>query len=292
MKLERSDVDHPLWRKKVDPSLLRQNRTTIPQWACRMWSIESDFSKCSSRKDPSSKVKIEFDGKGYEGWITIAKRGRERSPAYRLWYREVLTSELKSAFIMSFVRDIEGRLRESRGVGKVNIENEIPFWEFLDIEYDRDRRLFSFRAYYTQKPDFTDLYQKFIDESLVLQKIDDELSSKPPFRIYKTRWKKRDELELEIGAMNVLYFLVDTKNKLLYIGEASNLVSRLRQEHPSIPEWDYFRYNTLPNEIAHHRKVFERMLIRDYAQLLENKGGLDRLTISDYSLTNDKIDMR
>ena len=63
LEVERSDVDHPLWRKKVDSSLFRQNGTTIPQWACKMWEIEQDFSSCVSRTEPQSKVKVEFKEK-------------------------------------------------------------------------------------------------------------------------------------------------------------------------------------------------------------------------------------
>jgi hypothetical protein len=42
---------------------------------------------------------------------------------------------------MSFVRDIEDRLRKSNGSETNSIEDEIPFWEFLDIEYERDLRI-------------------------------------------------------------------------------------------------------------------------------------------------------
>ena len=65
--------------------------------------------------------------------MTIAKEGR-KTPAYRLWYQKQLSYELKDAFLMSFVRDIEDRLRKSKGTDKTSIEEEIPFWEFLDIE--------------------------------------------------------------------------------------------------------------------------------------------------------------
>jgi len=289
MKLERSDVDHPLWRKKVDSSLFRQNGTTIPQWACKMWGIQEDFSSCISRKDPLSSVKVEFKEKEYDGWVTIAKEGRT-TPAYRLWYSNQLSFELKDSFLMSFARDIEDRLRRSKGIKTTNIEDEIPFWEFLDIEYERKNKHFYFKAYYIQKPAFSELFKRFI-ESPILHKIDDELSQKPPFKIYRTKWRPRFELEFELGANNVLYFLIDTKNKLIYIGEASNLVERLRQEHPSIPEWDHFRYDVLPDEIAAHRKTFERMLIRDFASVLENKD-VDFIRITDYKLANDIIDSR
>lgn len=290
MKLERSNIDYPLWRKKVDSSIFRYNGTTIPNWACKIWKIPKDFSNCRSKRDPASKVQVEFQKKMYEGWVTIAAKGR-KTPAYRLWYSDLLTYELKDVFLMSFVRDIEDRLRKSKGIKKTNIEQEIPFWEFLDIEYNRDNRLFRFVAYYTQKPTFSELFKRFV-ESPILHKIDDELDKKPPFRIYKNKWRPRAEIDFEVGANNVLYTLIDTKNKLIYIGEASNLVKRLRQDHPSIRNWDYFRYNVLPNQIAKFRKTFERMIIRDLASLLENNANIESAKISDYKLINDKIDTR
>jgi len=73
MKLERSNVEYPLWRKKVDSSLFRHKGTTIPNWACRMWGIQEDFFDCTSRRDPTSKVQVEFRRKRFEGWVTIAK---------------------------------------------------------------------------------------------------------------------------------------------------------------------------------------------------------------------------
>jgi hypothetical protein len=191
---------------------------------------------------------------------------------------------------MSFVRDIEDRLRKSKGTEAASIEDEIPFWEFLDIEYERKARTFYFEAYYTQKPAFSELFKRFI-ESPVLHKIDDELSQKPPFRIYKNKWRPKKELEFELGANNVLYFLIDTKNKLLYVGEASNLIERLRQDHPSIPEWNYFRYNVLPDEMFPHRKTLERMVITDFAFLLETQDTAS-MKISGYRLANDKVDIR
>jgi hypothetical protein len=253
-----------------------------------MWGIQEDFSSCTSRKNPSSKVIVKFKNSEYNGRVTVAKQGRT-TPAYRLWYSDVLSYKLKDAFLMSFVRDIEARLRKSGGKQETSIEDEIPFWEFLDIQYARKDRAFLFEAYYVQKPQFSELFKRFV-QSPILHKIDDELNQKPLFRIYKTDWKPRAELEFEMEEHNVLYTLIDTKNKLIYVGEASNLVERLRQDHPSIPKWDYFRYNVLPNEMEPHRKTFERMIIRDFASILENEGSKGFKKVSDYKLTNDKID--
>jgi hypothetical protein len=252
-----------------------------------MWNIEQDFNGCTSKSHTNSEISVDFKGKTYRGWVTVAKEGR-KTPAYRLWYQKQLTYEIKDVFLMSFVRDIEDRLRKTKVNDSNSIEDEIPFWEFLDIEYERATKRFKFQAYYTQKPQFSELFKRFI-ESPILHKIDDELQGKEPFRIHKGKWRPRTELEFELGANNVLYYLIDTKNKLFYVGEAVNLVDRLRQEHATIPYWNYFRYNVLPDELFNHRKTFERMAIRDFASILENRY-IEALILSEYKLTNDKID--
>lgn len=52
MKTERSDVQFPLWRKKVDSSLFKYKGTTIPIWVCKMWNISKQFYHCNSKSDP------------------------------------------------------------------------------------------------------------------------------------------------------------------------------------------------------------------------------------------------
>jgi hypothetical protein len=82
---------------------------------------------------------------------------------------------------MSYVRDIEDRLRRTKKTYTTDIEDDIPFWEFLDIEYGREERIFHF-SLLTMKPAFSELFKHFT-ESPILHKIDDELKEKPPFRI-------------------------------------------------------------------------------------------------------------
>ncbi|MCJ7443612.1 MAG: hypothetical protein MUO26_03630 [Methanotrichaceae archaeon] len=43
MKLERSDIEFPLWRKKVDKSLFEHNGTPTPNCACQMWGLIDTF---------------------------------------------------------------------------------------------------------------------------------------------------------------------------------------------------------------------------------------------------------
>jgi hypothetical protein len=163
----------------------------------------------------------------------------------------------------------------------------------LDIEYDRENKVFHFKAHYRQKPVFSELFKRFA-ESPMLHKIYDELDNKKEFRIYKSGWISRKHVDSILNPQNVLYVLIDTDNKLLYVGEAKNLKKRLNQDHPTIPKWNFFRYNILPQSLAKpkYRKTLERMLIRDYASILRNKKKISVKEISEYKLTNDKIDTR
>jgi len=55
MKSERTKVEFPLWRKKVDSLLFQHNGTTIPKWACRMWDLETVFPVLRARKTSNPK---------------------------------------------------------------------------------------------------------------------------------------------------------------------------------------------------------------------------------------------
>ncbi len=290
MKIERSKVDFPLWRKKVDKSLFKHNGTAIPMWACEMWCIPRIFSKIKSKNDPNSKVKIKFNDSSHEGRVTETDKGRKKH-GYRLWFDETLTIELKRNFLMSYMRSLEDGLDASdkKDPKKIDIEKKIPFWEFLDIEFDKNSRVFHFKCYYFQEPSFPNLFFRLIG-SPSIEKIGDEVLGKKGSRIYKQDWKPRNDLEYAIGAKNVIYKLIDTNNKLFYVGEAADLVKRLLQNYPTIPNWDYFRYDVLPDELAPFRVMIERMVIRDFATLMSNNKDIKTISISDFKLTNEKID--
>ena len=184
------------------------------------------------------------------------------------------------------MRSLEQSLSEAKDL---DIEHKIPFWEFLDIEFDKSNRLFRFVAYYKQDPTFPDLFERLIG-SPALQKISEELEGKGNERIYKQDWKPRKELQFELGAKNVVYILLDTEHKLLYIGEAQDLVSRLSQPHSLIEDWNYFRYDVLPDSLSKFRVEIERMMIRDFASVFSNERGVKNFLGIDFKLVNKKVD--
>src|ERR1700687_1572374 len=113
-----------------------------------MWSLPEMYGGVTSSNDPRSNATISYKWTLYDAWVTTAPHGR-KSPAFRLWFDSVLSLGLKRTFLMSYMRSLEGALQE-----KVDIEQSIPFWEFLDIEFDKQRRVFRFVAYYRQQASF------------------------------------------------------------------------------------------------------------------------------------------
>ena len=286
MTTERTNVDFPLWRKKVDSSLLSQKVTAIPKWVCKVWNLDDIFPGLMGKKDPKSKISINFNNKTYDGQVTCTwPRGRA-DKHYRMWFSDDLKTEFKEVFLMSFMRDIENRLRPNP---HSDIERDIPFWEFLDIEFDEGSKTVHMTPHYTQVPTFPELFRR-LTYSPALKRIDDELTAKDTIRIHKQDWRPREEFESEIGAENVIYMLIDTEEKLFYIGEADRLVQRFRANHPSIKNWDFYRYDVLPEALRKFRVPCERMVIRNFAAVLPNKRNVRTMNISEFRLANDKID--
>ena len=150
---ERSDVKFPLWRKKVDSSLFQHAMTVIPDWVKNdVFDIVNVFQE-SSKKHPSSKVIVEFidDKKSslYDGWITTTKFGEKwaakRKPVMRFSFDVGLKTKLQHKFSMSYARELKRKKKQCK---VSEIEGEMPFYEFLDIEWDKENRKLLLRPHF------------------------------------------------------------------------------------------------------------------------------------------------
>jgi hypothetical protein len=138
-------------------------------------------------------------------------------------------------------------------------------------------------------PTFPELFRNLIG-SPPIKRIEDEITHPGQFRIQKQDWRPRSMYETELGAENVIYMLIDEKAKLLYVGEADNLIRRFKAGHLEIKDWDFYRYDQLPPMPKRQRVSIERMMIRVFASVLENKAGITTKSISEYRLANRRID--
>lgn len=283
-RVERSNVSSGMWRKKVDNSLFRYGETPIPAWVAEMWSLQHNNDVKNSYTEFA--IKIKFQGSSYDGNIRSVKTPSGRR--FRLRFEHELIEELKKTFPMSYMRDLEAQLQG----GVDNIEYEIPFWEFLDIEYQASSTEVKFTAHYTQSPLFKNLFSNLIG-SASLNAVEDLAYGKQGFRIHKQNWKPVSQVKKELSGYPGIYMLIDNTNKSLYIGEAVNIRKRLLQhlETDRVTAWDHYRFDILPkNSSKEIRLQIERMLIRSYASLLNNSSTIPSQQISEYKLLNKKID--
>jgi len=189
------------------------------------------------------------------------------------------------------MRSIEDRLRQIKKEYKgQNIEEEIPFWEFLDLEFDSKTKTMYLNAHYVQKPLYLELFKEIVN-SHVLFNIENTINNKEEFSIVKSEWKCKDDLDSQIDAEIVIYNLIDMDNKQIYIGEAESLLTRLRGKRTEIPNWTHYRFDSLPNGLSKQQRVaIERMLIRVFASFFENSKISKSMEVSAFKLMNKKID--
>ena len=126
-----------------------------------------------------------------------------------------------------------------------------------------------------------------------LKQIEDSLFGNSGYKIHNQDWKEKSNLGTELGARNVVYTLLDDKNKLIYIGETSqDLIKRLNDKEfykQIIPNWTHYRYEALPESIdGRGRVAIEKMMIRSFAAVLKNDINKLNISISEYKLVNRK----
>lgn len=154
MPNERKNVEFPLWRKKMDATMFLHKCTTLPNWVIDQVFIIRDDFPYESRKDPRSEVEIEYRHKNgrvthHQGWVVTTRYEKGRNDVMRLFIGDSLVDDLKQDFIMTYHRMKE---RDYRNWNSPQSEKEIPFFEFLDIEYNREDCRFIFVPHYTQDP--------------------------------------------------------------------------------------------------------------------------------------------
>ncbi|HTF28291.1 MAG TPA: hypothetical protein VK625_05560, partial [Flavitalea sp.] len=249
--------------------------------------LEKTFGKNTYRRVPDSKVTVRFEKKEYQGSVTFS---HNKDTTYQLFLSRDLVEKLKDRFIMSYMRSLEQKLRKTNQLyADIDIEHELPFWEFLDIEFDHTKKVFSCKAHYYQKPLFPELFKQFISSHL-LTGLENRILDKGDFKFIKDNWKPKSELPNYLSRNNIIYYLIDTKNKLLYIGESKH-TKRLAQARKEMPDWDYFRVDFLPEWMSKSQRIeIERLIIRSYASIMSNKREIKTLSISEYQLVNRKVD--
>lgn len=297
MTIERNNIRHTMWRKKVDNSIFSSGHIVIPKAYVKQWRLEVLF-RDNGKNAETWPIEVQFGTKIYNGKVFYRPPTKARSSVqHKILIKEDLIEDLKKAFLMSHIRWLEVELRKQGGKKSAQAsketERETPFWEFIDIEFDYENKQFIFTDYYKQEAYFPEVFKHLIG-SPKLKQIEGSIFNNFE-TIINQDWKKKDELVTELGAKNVIYTLLDEVNKRIYVGETGQdlkirLADKEHYKNAGIPNWTHYRFEVLPSSIeTKARKEIEDMTIRAYATLFSNTKNVKSFKISDYKLVNRKI---
>jgi len=104
-----------------------------------------------------------------------------------------------------------------------------------------------------------------------------------------TSWIKVNDFKRHADVVNVIYYLVNTRKKLLYIGKAEILGKRVKpgRVHQNMPgDWDKFRYDIIKLEYSNILEKLEDHTIRAFASVLKNNKTYPSLELDQYTLVN------
>ena len=295
---DRRSVSFPMWRKKVDRTILNDNGCTVlPAWIVENFGIKDKFGK--GKNNPNNQILIHFQNRRYEGGSITVQTESRATPFYRLWLPLPLVEELRISFQMTYIRGLEEELQKKASGSKksnFNSESEIPFWEFLDIEFDAEKLEIHLTAHWKQEVMFPMFFREIINSQLATR-IEREVLKGKELVIGKSDWKPKSQLQSQLNEKNVIYWLVDKINKQLYVGMAENLTKRVTENRPEIPKWTHYRYDVLPSAFDEKiRHAIEKMVIRAMASLLKNQpvsgNSIDSIEFSEYVLVNKQISQK
>lgn len=269
--------------KKVDRSMMDWG-LTVPQ------DYIIDFEGRSKLKPGTTrKIEILWGKKTYTAKLCHVKRTNYK-PVFQIRWdnNKQLLKKIRKTFIQSYVilksqkelfdiKKEEGkhfRTQLSGGQQEVLIlqplnSKQIQFEVFIKIENGWNR-----------------LFERLADENVFGWLFDKE---KKYLISRSTGWFRVKEFQKHASAINVIYYLAHTKNKLIYIGKAEELGKRVKpgREHQNMPgDWDRFRYDIVKPEYANILDKIEDHTIRSFASILKNKKNYPSLELGSYTLAN------
>lgn len=104
-----------------------------------------------------------------------------------------------------------------------------------------------------------------------------------------TSWMSVKEFSRHSEQVSVIYYLLHSDKKLLYIGKANKLGERVvpgRGHQGMEGDWDKFKYDVIKPEFGHLLERIEDHTIRTVASILKNSKDFPTLGIGSYTLVN------
>lgn len=275
-------MNHPYF-KKID-------RSAFEGWIVIPKEYENDFT-CGYPLKPSESmdVTLKYKKKSYKAKLYHVNR-KSGNNVYQLRYDidKDLLKVLRKDFINSYViLKSQKELHENTVGGKKKFRGKMNAGsqEVMTLR-PVSEKLINIESCIQIKTEWNELFERLADANVfgwLFEKDKKYLISR------STGWYSFKELSKHAEQVNVIYYLANTKKRLLYIGKAERFGNRVKhgRPHQDMPgDWDMFRYDILRPEYGELLERVEDHTIRSFASILQNNKAFSSLELSSYKLVN------
>lgn len=270
---------HKPFYKKIDRSMLEWGVTFPEEY------IEDFGGGKLIEPGTSRKVQIIWDNKKYFARLSNVKR-KKYKPVYQLRWdnNKEFLNKLRKTFIQSYIiLKSQKELFDIDKKGKKYFRSKF-LQEALKIRPINDKQI-KFEVFIKIETEWNNLFERLAEENVfgwLFNKNKKYLISK------SVNWHNVKDFNKHSNAVNVIYYLANTKKRLLYIGKAENFGNRVKpgRKHQNMPEdWNKFRYDIVKPEYSNILEKIEDHTIRAFASILENNKNYPSLQLG-FKLVN------
>lgn len=260
--------------KKIDKSFF-DGKVTIPND-----HIDDFIDRDEMNNNKHRDIKIKFKRRYYDGKFVFVHQSKGYL-VLQVMYSKELCDLLKREFIQTyFVIESQKLLSKSKKF-KTDLmggNQEIVIFKYIDDG------CIEFKPFVKIETPFDSIFQRMVELNVFGWLNKEDLNSR--FITKYSGWKSIEELKDHTDTPYVVYYLVDEKNKHIYIGSAKKLGDRVKPGRKEIPEWNKFMYEVIHPDFHSHLKEIEYHSIMAFSKFYKNNGRRETLGLSDYILLN------
>lgn len=263
--------------KKIDKSVFKYG-IAIPKEYISMF-LQNETIEAGS----SIEINVIFKKKKYAARLIHTKYESSRSIYQIRWdNNSELLNELKKEFIQTYFA-IESQNYDSKLKGEYFRTNLLGGNQEVLIFKPLSTTLIELETFIKIETPYDNIFRDLVEKNVFgwISKVENnQMITK------STNWLDFSELIHHEDREFVIYYLIDEKNKELYIGSAKRLGDRVKIGRHEIPEWNKFRYEIVHPKYHSELREIEYHSIMNFSRFMKNNGNMRHCSISDYILVN------
>ncbi len=263
--------------KKIDKSVFKYG-IAIPKEYISMFLQSGTIEQGSSIE-----IDVIFKKMTYSARMIHGKNQSGKSIYQIRWDNNIdLLNELKKEFIQTYFA-IESQNYDSKLKGEYFRTNLLGGNQEVLIFKPISGTLIELETFIKIETPYDNIFRDLVDKNVFgwISKVDNnQMITKSTTWIDSVDLIKHEDREF------VIYYLIDEKNRELYIGSAKRLGDRVKIGRHEIPKWNKFRYEIVHPKYHSELREIEYHSIMNFARFMRNNGNLRNNPISDYILVN------